>query len=415
MSKKTSKEEYNELKSRLASIGQPQLLRFYDELDAEEQALLLDRISGLDFSYLERFSEKNVPGGRGTITPLSAMELPEIALHAEAFTSAGEEALRSGRIAAVCLAGGMGTRLGFDGPKGCFNIGVTHPVYIFQRLIENLLLRVRELGRWIHFFIMTSEVNDEKTRSFLGEHEYFGYDPAYIHFFRQEMAPAVDEAGKVLLESKTAPAVSPNGNGGWFRSLVRAGLNELLIREGIDYLNVFSVDNVLQDICDPCFIGAVLSGNYASGSKVVRKNSPDEKIGVMCLEDGLASVVEYSELSEEMRLLEDSKGDRVYNFGVILNYLFRVPELLTVTEEQLPLHFAHKKIPYVDEQGISVKPEEPNGWKFEYFIFDILGRLGPCLPYEVVRERCFAPVKNRSGVDSVESARALCLQNGIEL
>ena len=410
-----SKAGYNEVRASLAAAGQEQLLRFYEELSDKEQSALLARIRELDLSYLRRFAEKDSPSGRGVITPLSAMELSEIESHSERFTAKGMEALRSGNIAAVCLAGGMGTRLGFHGPKGCYDIGITHPVFIFQRLIENLLKQVKACGRWIHFFIMTSDVNDEETQRFLKEHEYFGYNPEYILFFRQEMAPAVDETGLVLLEQKDSPAVSPNGNGGWFRSMVRAGLDEFLHREGILYLNVFSVDNVIQNICDPCFIGAVLSGNYASGSKVVRKNSPDEKIGVMCLEDGLPSVIEYSELSEEMRGLTDERGERVYNFGVILNYLFRVSDLLAVTDESLPLHFAHKKIPYVDEQGSRVEPEAPNGWKFEYFIFDILSRLGRCLPYEVVRESSFAPVKNATGVDSVETARELCKRNGIEL
>lgn len=406
---------YEEALALLSCSGQQHLLRFYEELTDTEKENLLNQIRETDFSYPARFPEKDRPLSRGRITPLAAMELSEIRKHAGTYSEKGLDALRDGRVAAVLLAGGMGTRLGTNGPKGCFDIGITKPVYIFQRLVENLLLRVRECGRPIHLFVMTSDINDEATRLFFREHDNFGYDGNYLHFFRQEMAPAVDNHGHVLLDRKDALAASPNGNGGWFRSLDRAGYTELLTREGIGYLNVFAVDNVLQNICDPVFIGAVIENGCVSGSKVVRKSSAEEKVGVMCLEDGRPSVIEYYEMTDEMLHAEDDRGERLYNFGVILNYLFRVPDLIRVMDADLPVHFANKKIPYIAEDGSRVLPDEPNGWKFEYFIFDILKELGSCLPFEVERNREFAPVKNAKGADSVETARALCLENGIDL
>ena len=404
-----------QITEKLRAAGQLQLLRFYDELDDREKQSLKDQIIQTDFSYLSRFSSKDNPASRGVITPLKAMTLSEIACRQAEYEEAGLKALASGRIAAVCLAGGMGTRLGFNGPKGCFDIGITHPVYIFQRLIENLMLRVKSCGRWIWLFFMTSENNDEATRAFLEEHKYFGYDPSYIRFFRQEMAPAVGEDGQVLLETKSRIAVSPNGNGGWFRSMQSAGFISLLQEQGVDFLNVFAVDNVLQNICDPVFIGAVLDSGCASGSKVVRKNSPDERVGAMCLEDGRTSVIEYYEMSEAMRHETGPDGERLYNFGVTLNYLFRIPDLVKAADDKLPVHFAHKKIECVDEEGNRVMPDQPNGWKFEYFIFDILHILDGCLPFEIERNKEFAPIKNASGTDSPDSARELCRMNGIIL
>lgn len=399
----------------LSSKGQEHLLQFYDQLSEAERDSLIHEILNTDFSYVTRFSEKDTPPCRGEIAPLHAMRIEEIRSREEALRAEGLEALRAGQIAAVLLAGGMGTRLGISGPKGCFDIGLTRPVYIFQRLIENLMIRVRECGRFIRLFIMTSDVNDRETQDFFRAHDYFGYDPSFIYFFRQDMAPAVSEDGHILLKSRSSMASSPNGNGGWFLSLQRAGLMDVIEKDGIRFLNVFAVDNVLQSICDPVFIGAVLKSGCASGSKVVKKTSPEEKVGVMCLEDGRPSVIEYYEMTDEMRYRTDAEGRRVYDYGVILNYLFRVPDLMRASGMKLPLHFANKKIPFVDSEGRLVTPDQPNGWKFEYFIFDILKALDSCLPFEVEREREFAPVKNASGQDSVETARALLIKNGIEL
>ena len=179
----------------LSSKGQEHLLQFYDQLSEEERDSLIHEILSADFSYVTRFSEKDTPPCRGEIAPLHAMRIEEIRSREEALRAEGLEALRAGQIAAVLLAGGMGTRLGISGPKGCFDIGLTRPVYIFQRLIENLMIRVRECGRFIRLFIMTSDVNDRETQDFFRAHDYFGYDPSFIYFFRQHMAPAVSEDG----------------------------------------------------------------------------------------------------------------------------------------------------------------------------------------------------------------------------
>ncbi len=198
-------------------------------------------------------------------------------------------------------------------------------------------------------------------------------------------------------------------------SLKKAGYLDILHSDGIEWLNIFAVDNVLQRILDPCFLGATIDAKVEVGAKVIRKNARDEKVGVMCLEDGRPSIVEYYELSDEMMDLTDERGQRVYNFGVILNYLFNVKALERIVENALPMHVVEKKIPHIDENGNRVEPETPNGCKYEQLALDLIHALDSCLSYEVVREHEFAPIKNKTGVDSVESARELCKRNNIEL
>ena len=403
---------YNAAMEKLKKYGQEHVLKYYDELSDEQRNTLIEQIDRTDFTVIGQAAET---GKRGTIAPIKAMTIPEIDMGRERFERIGMEAVKAGKLGAVLLAGGMGTRLGSDAPKGMYDIGISKPVYIFQRLIENLMKVVEKAGNYIQLFVMTSEKNHDATVGFFKEHDYFGYDKDYIAFFKQDMAPAADFDGKVYMEAKNSIATSPNGNGGWFLSMKKSGLLELVEKRGIEWLNVFAVDNVLQSIADPVFAGAVLEGGYSVGSKVIRKVNPQEKVGVMCTEDGRPSIVEYIELTEDMLTQRDENGEYAYNFGVILNYLFKVDKLVNLLERKLPYHKSAKKIPYINEAGELVKPEEPNGYKYEQFILDMIQMLDSCLPFEVVREKEFAPIKNKTGVDSVESARELLRKNGIEL
>ena len=209
--------------------------------------------------------------------------------------------------------------------------------------------------------------------------------------------------------------MSPNGNGGWFTSLLKAGLGEDMKAKGVEWINVFGVDNVLQQIADPVFVGATIDSGCVSGAKVVRKCDPYERVGALCLEDGKPSIIEYYELTPEMAEAKSETGSLLYGFGVILNYLFSLDVLFDIAEKQMPLHIVEKKVPYIDENGVAVKPEVPNAYKFETLILDMVYMMDNCLSFEVEREKEFAPVKNATGVDSVESARALLVQNGIEI
>ncbi|MBO5165490.1 MAG: UDPGP type 1 family protein [Lachnospiraceae bacterium] len=405
---------YAVAKEKLGKYGQEHVLQYFEELNEVEQAELLKQVEATDFSVVEAIGNEELVK-KGKITPLKAMELAEIETNRDKYYQTGMEAIRAGRVGAVLLAGGMGTRLGSDDPKGMYNIGLTKDMYIFERLFVNLMDVTVQAGCPIHLFVMTSDKNHEATVKFMTEHAFFGYDAEYVHFFKQEMAPAADYSGKIYMESKSKMSTSPNGNGGWYISMKNTGILDIVKKAGIEWLNVFAVDNVLQRIADPVFVGAVLENNCVVGSKVVKKNAPDEKVGVMCLEDGRPSIVEYYELTEELMNAKDEKGDPAYNFGVILNYLFKESALAELLEKKLPLHVVEKKIPYMDKEGNFIKPEEPNGYKFESLVLDMIHEMDSCLPFEVVRNKEFAPIKNKTGVDSVESARALLKENGVEL
>lgn len=396
----------------LEKRGQGHLLRHIAELNGGERAAFLKQISEIDWETLA-LSDKTAK--RGEIRPIEGLTLEQIAERREEFSAVGREAVAQGKVAAVLLAGGQGTRLGSDAPKGTFNIGVTRPLYIFEQQIENLKTVCRECGAYVPLLVMTSEKNDTATREFFAEHAYFGYPAEYVRFFVQAMSPCVDLEGKILLESRGKLSLSPNGNGGWYSSLERAGLLSDRLLCNTEWFNVYGVDNVLQRIADPVFLGATIESGKLCGAKVVRKCAPAERVGVLCLQDGLPSVVEYYELDEETARLRDERGDLVYSYGVILNYLFNAKKLREIAAEKIPVHAVKKKIPYLAPDGSTVTPAQENGWKFETLILDMVRLMGSCLPFEVEREREFAPIKNRTGTDSVDTARDLLRKNGVNV
>ena len=401
--------------NKLSKYDQQHLLKFYDDLTASQQQHLLSQIEHIDFSLLDLIKNKQAASIKGKLAPLNALTITEINAHKEIYRETGLAAIRQHKVAAILLAGGQGTRLGFDKPKGMLNVGIDRTLYLFQLLIQNLLEVVRDAGAWLPLYIMTSEKNHQDTMEFLAEHDYFGYQKNFIFFFQQEVAPSVAYNGKVYLEKPYEISLSPNGNGGWFTSLQKAGLVEQMKQQGVEWLNIFSVDNPLQQIADPVFIGATMQHNCVCGAKVVRKADPEERVGVLCLEDGKPSIVEYFELTDELIHSRDVKGDLLFNWGVILNYLFQLDQLEAISDQQIPVHVVEKKIPYLDENGIHIKPEQPNGYKFELLVLDMIHLMDNCLSFEVIREKEFAPIKNSTGVDSLESARKLLQLNGVEL
>lgn len=381
----------------------------------EENEVLKKRLEEIDWSVLEHIERKETVNERGEFAPLEAVEVQEIEKRSDEFKEIGLKALKAGKVGAVLLAGGQGTRLGLDRPKGTLNIGVDRELYLFEQLIRNLMDVTDEAESYVPLYIMTSNINNADTKAFFEEHDYFGYPKDYIKFFVQEMEPACDHEGRVYMESGTEVAMSPNGNGGWFGSMVNAGLLTDIKSRGIEWINVFAVDNCLQRIADPLFVGATIAYGCESGAKVVRKAAPDEKVGVLCTEDGRPSIAEYYEMTEEMATARKDNGDLLYGFGVILNYIFSEKKLEEIADARMPIHVVEKKIPYMDVDGNYVKPEAPNGYKFETLVLDMVHMMEDCIPYEVVREREFAPIKNLHGVDSLDSARELMKGCGIEL
>ena len=398
----------------LSEKSQLHVLKDFDNLSEEKKTEFLKQIENINWADISMIGkETSIPRGKFTVP--AAVSIEEIEASKDKFLKVGIESIKKGEVAAVLLAGGMGTRLGFDLPKGCFNVGTSHELYIFECLINNLMDVVKQCDTYIPLYIMTSEKNDGATQDFFEKHNYFGYNKDYVKFFIQDMACAVDYKGKLLLEEKGRLATSPNGNGGWFTSMVKAGLDKDLHKRNVKWINIFAVDNVCQRIADPVFVGATILGNYECGSKVVRKVEPNEKMGLLCLEDGMPSIVEYYEMSKEMSEARAEDGSLLYKYGVILNYLFSLEKLEEIVNNKLTVHVVEKKIPYINEKGEAISPTEPNGYKFELLVLDMIHMMKNNLAFEVVREREFAPIKNLHGVDSVDSARELLVKNGVKL
>jgi len=402
----------NKIYKTLDMLGQNHILEYMNKLQETDRMSLEEQISSLDLSVIELGKKEEK---RGFFEPMYAMTSNQIAKNKEKYVQIGLQAIKNGKIGAIMLAGGQGSRLGFESPKGMFNIGINRELYIFECLMNNLKEVTDMAGAYVPLFIMTSVDNNDETKEFFRKHDFFGYDKEYIWFFVQEQLPTIDKEGKLMLADKTKILTAPNGNGGWYASMERTGMIEVLNQKNIEWLNVFSVDNVLQRIADPCFIGAVIDAEVTSGAKVVAKAEPNEKVGVMCLEDGKPSIVEYYEMTEEMINRREKDGTLSYNYGVILNYLFRVDRLNHTLNVKLPLHRAFKQIKYMNEQGQFISPEKPNAYKFETLALDMVKLQESCLAYEVDRNKEFAPVKNKTGVDSVDTARELLKKNGIEI
>jgi len=398
----------------LREHNQEHVMKGFDDLSSDLQAQLLRQIEEIDWETIALVGQDSEES-EGDIEPLGAVDVSQIEARKEEFTKAGIDAIKEGKIGAVLLAGGMGTRLGLDKPKGELNVGINRDLCIFNCLINNLLDVTNEAGAYVPLYVMTSEKNNDETIRFFEEKNYFGYPKEYVKFFIQEMAAAVDFDGKLLLEGPGRLATSPNGNGGWFTSLAKAGLLEDIKSRGVEWLNIFAVDNVLQRIADPSFIGATLLSGADSGSKVVHKVDAYEKMGALCKKGGKPYIVEYYELSKEMAEATDESGDYLYAFGVILNYIFKVSRLEEIMNNRMPVHVVEKKIPYIDDKGELIKPSEPNGYKFETLVVDMVAMMNDSVPYEVIREKEFAPIKNLHGVDSLDSARELLEKNNVEL
>lgn len=394
----------------LQKYNQEHLLSYAASLSEDELSSLLEQISAINWDFLEQHPKKD--DAESIIEPIDAFTLDDIDRKRAEYTQIGIDSIRAGKLCLLLLAGGQGTRLGHDKPKGCFNMGISKDLFIFQLLIEHTLDVVKLTDTWIHMYIMTSDINYADTTTFFKEHDYFGYNPDYLHFFVQELNPATDFEGRILMNSPCSLALSPNGNGGWFSSMHNAGLLDDIFNSKLEWINVFAVDNVLQRIADPTFLGATIAENKMCGAKVIRKVTPDEKVGAICLENGKPHIIEYYELSDKMQNERKADGSLSYGFGVILNYLFPLSRLKETLDIKMPLHIVKKAIPYMDENGQLITPDKPNGLKYETLALDLIHEMDDCLVFEIEREKEFAPVKNKNGVDSVDTARELLIKNG---
>ena len=391
------------LKTELNKYGQ-------SELTALIEAALT--ISKIDLELVSRLYDMaragNAGGAEGAITPIPVTVADELApALRRKYIEAGEELIRTGGFAAVTMAGGQGTRLGHNGPKGTFDIGVEEHS-LFEIQAKRLLRRAAKCGAaQIPWYIMTSEENDAATRAFFEENGWFGYDPANVRFFTQFMLPMVDFDGKIVRDTPVSVKMGADGHGGIFRAMHARGIVSDMKERGIKYAFIGGIDNVLVKLCDPLFIGFAYLNRYPCAGKSLIKRDPYEKAGVFCLKDGRPYVVEYTEISDEMAKAVNDKNEFIYGDAHILCNIFSVDALEDAGSEGLPYHVAVKKTKFVDEDGQIVMPDKPNAYKFEAFIFDAFCRYEKMGILRVKREDEFAPVKNREGEDSPETAREL--------
>jgi UDP-N-acetylglucosamine/UDP-N-acetylgalactosamine diphosphorylase len=409
--------DINALRGRLAAAGQEHLLRFAGQLDPAGRERLAAQLQPLDLRLLNQLADeyvkhkpelhlpkdiKPVP-----IYPLTPRDEKQRQLYRDA-ENRGRELLRAGKIGAFLVAGGQGTRLGYDGPKGEYPVTPVKSKPLFQVFAEQLRAHARDAGRPIPWYVMTSNVNDAPTRDFFKKNAYFGYGPADIVFFQQGMMPAFATDGRLLLAEQDSLALSPDGHGGSLRALKVSGALDDMRRRGVEHLSYFQVDNPLVHTIDPLFLGLHdLTGSEMS-SKTVPKAGPLEKVGNFVIGDGTLQVIEYSDLPEHLAKQTNPDRSLRFNAGSIAIHALRrsfVERLNESGQLRLPWHRADKKVPFVDEAGKPVKPDKPNAVKLEQFVFDAIPLAKNAIVVETDRAEEFSPEKNAEGVDSPQTCR----------
>jgi UDP-N-acetylglucosamine/UDP-N-acetylgalactosamine diphosphorylase len=409
------------LVARLSRHGQEGLFRWWGDLDDEARSRLVAEVDSIDFDRLDRLVDTLVKAEMAErsspveVGPVDVFRLPQTDGERAArrhVAEIGEEALRRGEVAVVLVAGGSGTRLGFDGPKGTFPIGPVSGASLFQIHAEKIVALGRRYGHHLPLYVMTSPENHEATARFFDEHDRFGLK--HLRLFVQGQMPAVDrESGKVLLASKGEVALSPDGHGGTISALAAAGPDggpsclEEMASQGVKTLFYFQVDNPLVKIADPAFLGLHSQAGAEMSFKVIEKVAPDEKVGVVVSVDGTPQVIEYSDLSAELAERREPDGRLQLWAGSIAIHLFELAfiERLASGEIRLPFHRAIKKVNYVNDDGQVVRPGSPNAVKFEQFIFDALPLAERWTLVETDRAQEFEPLKNATGPDSPATVR----------
>jgi UDP-N-acetylglucosamine/UDP-N-acetylgalactosamine diphosphorylase len=436
--------ETDKLIAAYKSAGQGQVFAHWDSLSPSERDELAAQAAEIDLAEVDRLNRSLVfqKGGGATnlagLAPAPVERLPENGGPPKkwaAAKAAGEAALRAGRVAAFTVAGGQGTRLGYDGPKGTFAVTPVKRKPLFQVFAEKIKAAGLRYGKPLHWFIMTSHANHEQTEQFFAANKFFGLDRGRVHFFRQGRMPAVGFDGKILLETKSSLALSPDGHGGSLRALHRSGALDRMAKEGIDTISYFQVDNPLVRCVDPAFIGFHLLAGSEMSSKMVVKAYPGEKVGHFCLQDGKVVVIEYSDMPAAMQQETNPDGSLRFGAGSIAIHVIdrdfarrmagaagqetgsggpaslraadvkNGPQGRGPSSASLPFHRADKKIQTVDASGRPVKPSAANGVKFEMFVFDALPFAKNSIVVETARQDDFSPVKNAEGVDSPQSCR----------
>jgi len=394
--------------------GQGHIFRWWDEITSREKKHLLEQIASIDFQFVNKLFRDSLRKAtnrtKGCLVPPKVITPPANDFERNVEQNArkvGEEALRERKIAVLTVAGGHGTRLGSNGPKGTLPIAPISRKSIFQLHAEKIHAIQKRYDTYIPWYIMTSETNNHATQAFFKENQFFRLDPQQISFFTQGMLPAVDLRGNLLMSSKSNIVMSPNGHGGTIIALNEKGILNDMKRRGVKEIFYHQVDNILIKIADPVFVGYHLKDGAEMSLKVVKKYHPEEKVGVVVCLNGCLQIIEYSELSREDMYAKNDDGALKYNAGSIAVHMINIDFLEKVYQKgkTLPYHAAIKKVPYINGNGVLVNPKRDNAVKFESFIFDMLKHVKKGVIMEVLRQDEFSPVKNVEGENSPVTAK----------
>lgn len=414
---RTTGRRFKEYQQKLDQYGQRHLLAFWDELDEARRGELLDDLDQIDFegcrSLIDRFvvnrAEFPIPDHLRPPVTFPAVPGADQKARYQRAREIGAQALAAGRVAAFTVAGGQGTRLGYDGPKGAFEISPVRGAPLFQLFAEYLLGIERLYGRRPRWYIMTSPTNHAATCEFFQQQLYFGLTPDDVMFFPQGQMPAFLPDGKIALAEKHRVALGPDGHGGSLRALAVSGALDDMRARGIEHISYFQVDNPLVKPVDPLFVGMHIETGSEMSSKAVAKAGPLERVGNFCVSDGKLLVIEYSDLPDELAHATGPDGKRMFDAGSIAIHVLARAFVERITDEhataRLPWHRAEKKVGVVDETGQLVRPERPNVIKLETFVFDAIPLATNPLVLYTPREEEFSPVKNAEGPDSALTAR----------
>jgi UDP-N-acetylglucosamine/UDP-N-acetylgalactosamine diphosphorylase len=405
----------------LKKYNQEHLLKFWENLDSQQKKALLDQIDSLNLPQIDKWIKEVVlrtdsaclKGNLQAAPYYKAM--PANQQQQKLFTKAiatGARQIGSGRVAAFVVAGGQGTRLGFDGPKGDFPISPVKNKTLFRLFAEQIAAVSKKYGFELPWYIMTSILNYQSTCEIFKKNDYYGLSAANIFIFEQGTLPNFSPDGKILLADKATISCSPDGHGGSLKALFKSGVLDDMKKRGVEYISYFQVDNPLINIFDPLFIGLHCLDESEMSSKAVRKTGPMERVGNFCLIDGKVTVIEYSDLDEQSAHAKKPDGSYMFELGSIAIHLISTSfvERLNSQGFALPLHRAVKKIPCIGQAGNRIEPDKPNGIKLESFVFDALPLAKNSMILETLRDQEFAPVKNASGVDSAESTRQMMVK-----
>ncbi len=405
---------YTEIRKKFEEANQAQVFKYWDELNDTQKAKLLSQLEEVNLDEIAYLNETLLFANKtesqvdfSKLTPADYIKYPQDKETDKSWQDAkkvGEDAIVAGKLATFVVAGGQGTRLGYDAPKGTLPVSpVTHKT-LFQIFAEKIKYAQKKYNVEIPFMIMTSIINHNQICDFFKAHNYFGLNPEKVIFFKQSFIPSVDKFGKIILSDKDEIALAPNGHGGCLFAMVRSGAIAKLKSLGVEYISYFQVDNPLVNIIDPYFLGFHILTKSEMSSKMIPKAYPLEKVGHFCNYNDKLCVIEYSDLPASYQEQLDENGKLKFIAGSVAIHIIDADFVEVKGSDsskfKLPFHVAFKKIPYVGEDGKVVKPESPNGYKYEMFVFDALESAKTPLVLEGLRSDEFSAVKNKDGVDS---------------